>query len=111
MDIAVGNGLDTGNGRLILARPEQVGVAALQDEVVLYGDLAADGGDPGDFAVDGFEDREEPGLGGQTGQVYRVRGLRALSQGAGNEDEIGRDTSELQSRRQLVCRLLLEKKK
>src|SRR5438874_6589674 len=26
-------------------------------------------------------------------------------------DEIGRDTSELQSRRDLVCRLLLEKKK
>src|SRR5690554_7493597 len=28
-----------------------------------------------------------------------------------NEQQIGRDTSELQSRPQLVCRLLLEKKK
>src|SRR2546422_8459514 len=37
--------------------------------------------------------------------------LAARLRPLGRNDEIGRDTSELQSRLHLVCRLLLEKKK
>src|SRR2546422_6050538 len=52
-------------------------------------------------------ERQRPAAGGR--RLSR-RGLRHGS-GAHHENEIGRDTSELQSRLHLVCRLLLEKKK
>src|SRR3712207_6922239 len=41
----------------------------------------------------------------------RLRHFPALVQDLGEVEEIGRHTSELQSRQYLVCRLLLEKKK
>src|SRR5690625_5817285 len=53
-----------------------------------------------------------------THRIVEVKneGKQYITQGDNNDDpdaqpEIGRDTSELQSRGHLVCRLLLEKKK
>src|SRR5690349_23036634 len=42
---------------------------------------------------------------------YRCCRINAFGKGQNSLIQIGRDTSELQSRRDLVCRLLLEKKK
>src|SRR3712207_7653725 len=53
----------------------------------------------------------------EAGELRGGRGHRAdlerplLEPGVGDAGEIGRHTSELQSRQYLVCRLLLEKKK
>src|SRR5206468_12256871 len=57
-------------------------------------------------------DRRFPG-GGRTGTFHLERraGRPERHRSLGAQHEIGRHTSELQSRSELVCRLLLEKKK
>src|SRR2546430_13280772 len=59
--------------------------------------------------------RQSPG--GRAARTHRGRGIRSLfeapgrGRGASNKDRSEEHTSELQSQSNLVCRLLLEKKK
>src|SRR3712207_8735331 len=53
--------------------------------------------------------RDPPEVPGR-GRADRLRGLGAEQSGGRARGQIGRDTSELQSRQYLVCRLLLEQK-
>src|SRR3712207_8772228 len=64
-----------------------------------------DGG--ADRSVDDDDRRREVGR-RQEAVAVELLGARGLD--GGEDDEIGRATSELQSRQYLVCRLLLEKK-
>src|SRR5690349_23114894 len=96
----------------MLRRPPR---STLFPYTTLFRSRRAGGAGPRD--LDGAEVRERRGAGGGGADQGRERGAgpaRARPQRAGSPGGAGRSeehTSELQSRRDLVCRLLLEKKK
>ena len=62
------------------------GRSGAESQVALHGGPVADRRHGGDVAVLGFEDREEPGLLGQTCHPDGVAGRRAPAQGARHQD-------------------------
>src|SRR3989442_6933362 len=81
-------------------------ISTLFPYTTLFRSLQAPQGGPGALPAAGCRARTV-GSASRSGSDYQAR--RELSRGACAE--IGRHTSELQSLRHLVCRLLLEKKK
>ena len=85
-DVAVGDGLDAGDDVGTGMFAEEVGVSALNRQVLLDRGSVADRGHGGDLAVLGLEDGKEAGLLGQPCHTDRVGRGGAPAQRARHED-------------------------